>query len=161
MTTFEEDRMEEKKVESILDYFKLLYVEKLTYRCSTDTFKMLNGEYLFRKLLKNDKEGIISLDKTNTELVEELKNGMESVLTNTISINGILKKELDQLRWLPEIISEVVPDDTARESIVNFSSFGTYNDVINSKSNNFYVGEQTMYENIGEIQLLIKKRKNS
>ena len=161
MTTFEEDRMEEKKVESILDYFKLLYVEKLTYRCSTDTFKMLNGEYLFRKLLENDKEGIISLDKTNTELVEELKNGMESVLTDTISINGILKKELDQLRWLPEIISEVVPDDTARESIVNFSSFGTYNDVFSDIEILPSTKNKIMQKRAKEICILTQKKENN
>ena len=74
MSTFEEDRRKEKKVEVLLLYFKQLLIEYVSYGKSDSTFKALGGDKVGQQVMQGAKEGLISLDKDSLELIRELDN---------------------------------------------------------------------------------------
>lgn len=158
---FVEDRKCEKKASIILDYFKLLYIEKLTYNEGIDSFKMLGGDTLFKRLLKAEEEKVISLDTNNYMMVQELKINIEKSLENTHSISEIYEKEFSDLEWLNNIVSELEPEDKANETIVNLSAYGTYNEIFADCNRIPTTKEKIMQKRINEINKLTQKRENN
>lgn len=163
MDRFEFDRYREKEANAILDYFKLLYIEKLTYNTSTDTFKMLDGDKLYKKILRYSEEDIINLEASNFILLNTLKSDLRAIFSGVLSPSGMYEEKFTQLDWLPEIISVVEPDKTAKESIINFSSFCTYNDVLNKNDRLGFknIDDSDMLSQMLYINEMVKKRKNS
>ena len=163
MDRFELDRYREKEASAILDYFKLLYIEKLTYNTSTDTFKMLDGDKLYKNLLRYSEEDIIDLGASNFILLNTLKSDLRAIFSGVLSPSEMYEEKFTQLDWLPEIISVVEPDTTAKESIINFSSFCTYNDVLNKNDKLGFknIDDSDMLSQMLYINEMVKKRKNN
>ena len=125
---FNEDRKVEREVVSILDYFKLIYLEKLTYGKNVDTFKLFEGDLLYKKVLNDEEEGLISLDSTNADLINDLSVKSDKITKLPHSLSTIHEKQFNNLGWLQEIVECVDAEVSARDTIVGFSNFGTYNE---------------------------------
>ena len=161
MSTFEEERKFERETGAIVEYFQLLYIEQLTYDKCMDTFKMLGGDTLLRRVFENEKEGYISLEETNYELIQKLEKNLDEILNKPRSISAIYEKTFHNLGWLEELSDSLeISDETARNTILAFSKYGTYNDACSKEychTNRFWA----MKKHAIKTKELTQKKENS
>ena len=162
MSTFDSDRKNEKKLEAVVDYFKLLYIEDICNDKSLSTFKMLNGDKLLKKTMKNNEERLISLDATNYSLVQDLRIFFEKVyLNNTVSNSKYMDEVCSDLEWLNEIVSKLDAEEKASDTIVRLLSYKIYDNMINENIKLSSSKEKIMQKRINEISNLTQKKENN
>ena len=156
--TFEEERMDEFEVSSILKCYKLIYIEKLTYGENEDALKALDGDLIYKELLKAHDEGRICLDITNFEAINFINEKLSEIQERSIS--AIYDREFSNLGWFKELVCNGLnPTDTLRETITNYSKFGTFNEEQLSGNRINEEEHTTMAINALKIYNLTKKKK--
>ena len=133
MVDFEQDRKREKELDCIIDYFKLVYIERLTKDRDYATFKMLDGDKIFERLEINNEEGLFSFSAKNFDLLNDLKNKLGIVLSSSYSLS--YKKQFTELDWLTNVMEYIDINERAYDSLINNASYDILN-VLNEKFSN-------------------------
>ena len=90
----------EKRVDAVLNYYKLLFVEDDCMDKCFDTFLRLDGEQLFNTLLSDIKEGYIELDNSHTLTLLSFILCFIEIKQQRHSINPLTTKKLKNVDWL-------------------------------------------------------------
>ena len=133
MVDFEQDRKKEKELDCIIDYFKLVYIERLTKDRDYATFKMLDGDKIFERLEINNEEGLFSFSTKNFDLLNDLKNKLGIVLSSSYSLS--YKKQFTELDWLTNVMEYIDINERVYDSLINNASYDVLN-VLNEKFSN-------------------------
>lgn len=172
MSTFESDRKLERETQAIIDYFKLICIERLTTsnfdeNVNFSTIEMLGGSKLLRECLKNNNNKIISLSSLNIDLLTTLRNNLLEIQKSKASISEIYIDNFSNLNWLYEVINNIDCNQTAWDTIkrnANYCFYNTYLKNINLDNLENIAIEDTSL--LGRKDLLnskiiqIQKRKN-
>ncbi len=145
------------KLEAILNYFKLIYIEELTYNRSISGFKMLYGDSLIEKVFDDDKNKLISLNSTNYMLVQDLQIYISKIIDGGRSINGYY----GDLDWINEIVSKITADEKAIETIARFLPYDLYDKVLKKCDRLPMSKERILQKRINEINKIMKIEENS
>lgn len=151
MEKFNNDRELEKKTQAIIDYFKLVYIEKLTKDKNIDAFKMLDGENLLNKVIDNNENSLISLNHTNFNFITDLKSKLEEV--NSIKISSSLAYSFSNLGWLEELITELKADETGYDTIFENAPTEVFDNIFSKDftMNIKYSKERIMINKVKEL----------
>ena len=156
MSTNIEERKENKKIDAIIDYFKLLYIEDISKDKSMSAFKMLNGDLLLEKVFEADSNRLISLDSTNYMLVQDL----QLYVSKYILLENDNSFYID-LDWISEIIGKIPADEKAIETIAKFLPYNIYEKVLEKHSKLPMPKERIMQKRINEISKIVKTEENN
>ena len=115
-----------------LAYYKLIYVESLTKDKSLDSFILLGGEDYLDKVIREDSDNI-SLETTNLYMMKKFNRLIKTATTGRVSLSNIILKDINNLGWLDEIISEIDPSEKLRDTICGSCSYEVYDKIINSR----------------------------
>lgn len=151
MSTNENENIE-KKLNAILDYFKLLYVSYVTTDKSVSGFKLLYGDALLMKVFDDEKNKLISLSTTNYMLAQDLQIYTSKMLLANKKINNAY----GDLDWAMEIINLIPADEQAKETISNFLPFDIYTEVLETHPELPMPKAKIMQKRISEINKMIK-----
>ena len=121
MSTFEEDRKKEKRIEAILEYFKLLQFYKLAeqQKDRNGAFELIGGDKLYKKVVNND-EDVLSIYERNLDVMKDLKENLNMISGNKLSTSEIYKDMFKKLDWISNIIDYIEPEETINETIIDF-----------------------------------------
>ena len=127
---------------AIINYYKLVYVEKLSYDKDIDTFIMLGGKSLVNRLKNDSDNRYIDLDKTNFGIISRLNNKTNQYVSRYISSTTNIKEELTHLGWLNEVIESIDEGEKLYDTIVNNANINVYGSIIEptftEKITNYY-----------------------
>jgi hypothetical protein len=153
----EQLKNDELKLDAILSYFKLLYIEYLTCNKSISGFKLLYGDCLLEKVFDDDQKRVISLNSTNYMLAQDLQIYVSKALENDKKICGMY----GDLEWVNEIVSIIPADEKAIETIASFLPYELYAEVLKEHNRLPMPKERIMQKRISEVCKIIKTKENS
>ena len=156
---FETDRKKEIRLDTVIDYFKLLYIEKLTHKENYSAFKMINGEKIFNKVLEANKEGYISLTDTNFQLLYSLNSLLETVSKQSHSLS--YNEQFYELDWLKEIVSVIPEQDKACDTIIDMSSNEVFIKIIKPALENMTIKNQDKCVNMDRVSKILEVAKKN
>ena len=122
MPNYDFDRKKLKELDAIIDYFKLILLEKLTIDKDYSTFKLYDGENLFNKVINDSKERLISLGSTNFDLITSLNLKLDAFSDINDSVKEEYKDKVKNLDWIKDAIEDIKANDTAYDTLVNYAS---------------------------------------
>ena len=154
----DERRELEKKAQAIIDYFKLITIEKLTINSDYSTFKMLGGKDLYEKTFNNIENGYLLSEYINCDLIRVL--GILLNKLSTGSISSIYTMEFADLDWLGEL-TDLDLDDGIIDTITKYSSKDVYYSLFNKTkiSRTEELARGYLKTNIENIKTISKKFK--
>ena len=144
----------EKRINSTLDYFELLLLEKLTYGEGPSAFKAAGGKEKLSKVLKNVEAKSFDMDAKNYQIVAMFR---EDVFESIDSMSKETLERLTDIKWIGDLVNDLNDEEYANDTIVAYSSFGTYNDVLSEYEVTLTPANKRMNLAITKIQDLIKK----
>lgn len=147
----------EKKLNSILDYFKLLYISDITEGRSISGFKLLYGDLLLKKIFDDEKNKLISLNSTNYMLAQDLQIYTSKMLLTNKKVNNAY----GDLDWTMEIINLIPANEKAIETIANFLPFDIYTEALEAYQELPMPKEKIMQKRINEVNKIMKAKENN
>lgn len=147
----------EKKLNSILDYFKLLYISDITEGRSISGFKLLYGDLLLKKIFDDEKNKLISLNSTNYMLAQDLQIYTSKMLLANKKVNNAF----GDLDWTMEIINSISANEKAIETIANFLPFDIYTEALETYQELPMPKEKIMQKRINEVNKIMKAKENN
>ena len=161
MSTLKEEKQElksiEEKLEAVLSYFKLLYIEYLTYNKSVSGFKLLYGDCLIEKVLDDDSKKLISLNSTNYMLTQDLQIFVNKIILQGNKINNAY----GDLDWVSEIVSQIPADEKAIDTMARFLPYDLYAEVLKKHDRLPMPKERIMQKRLSEVCKIVKNEENS
>lgn len=161
MSTFESDRKKEKRIEAILEYFKLLQFYKLAeqQKDRNGAFELIGGDKLYKKVVNND-EDVLSIYERNLDVMKDLKENLNMISGDKVSTSEIYKDMFKKLDWISNVIDYLEPEKTISETITDF--YNNWFRIIPAKevsANDHKVKE--LRRTFKEINKLTQKKENN
>ena len=119
---FESDRKIERETSAIINFYKLILIEKLTFIRSESEVKALGGDNIILKLKEDIEEGLISFSDTNEELEFRFNLNIEYMKTNPFSVNPLMREEMENLDWIYSIMNECPKEYSVCETMTNYAN---------------------------------------
>ena len=136
MTEFEKDIEQEKRTMAIINFYKLIYIEKLAFDKSLDTFVMLGGESAMNRLKMDVSDNLISLNKSNYSVISSLNSRIDKCVNGHITLGPNFREEVAHLGWLSEMIEDIDEEETLYNTLVINSNSFVYEDMIEKTFDN-------------------------
>ena len=156
---FETDRRNEKRLDAVIDYFKLLYFLKLTHNEKYDAFKVIEGDKKFNKVINDYKEGYISLNDTNSQLLYGLNTLLETVSEQSHSMS--YNEQFYEIEWLSDIVKKVSGSSKACDTIIDMSSNEVFIKLIKPALENMTTKNQDKCMNMDRVSKIIEIAKKN
>lgn len=164
MNKFDEDLRLEKDILVVLNYYKLLYIEKLTKDKDYSVFQMLNGMKIFNKLVSDINGGAFSFEYSNFDIINNFKIRLERFNGEKISASPILTKELENIDWVDDVISFVEPSDKVCDSILVNANPEVFDKMVSVETRlrfSSYNKKYLMNKKFSDVKKLLKKNKGN